>query len=43
MLLELEQLGGCRHSRRASPVKAGWLVKNKGQWSLTDDGRAAYC
>jgi restriction system protein len=24
------------------PVKAGWLVKNKGQWSLTDDGRAAY-
>jgi restriction system protein len=24
------------------PVKAGWLVKNKGQWSLTDDGRTAY-
>jgi len=24
------------------PVKAGWLVKNKGHWSLTDDGRAAY-
>lgn len=24
------------------PVKAGWLVKNKGQWSLTDAGRAAY-
>lgn len=23
-------------------VKAGWLVKNKGQWSLTDEGRAAY-
>jgi restriction system protein len=23
-------------------VKAGWLVKNKGQWSLTNDGRAAY-
>jgi restriction system protein len=23
-------------------VKAGWLVKNKGQWFLTDDGRTAY-
>jgi restriction system protein len=23
-------------------VKAGWLVKNKGQWSLTEEGRAAY-
>lgn len=22
-------------------VKAGWLVKNKGRWTLTDDGRAA--
>ena len=24
------------------PVKAGWMVKDKGQWSLTDEGRAAY-
>lgn len=24
------------------PVKAGWLVKDKGLWSLTDEGRAAY-
>jgi restriction system protein len=33
-----------KHIRFASisPVKAGWLVKNKGQWTLTDDGRAAY-
>jgi len=23
-------------------VKAGWLVKNKGDWSLTDEGRAAF-
>lgn len=23
-------------------VKAGWLVKNKGSWSLTDEGRAAF-
>ncbi len=23
-------------------VKAGWLIKSKGQWTLTDDGRAAY-
>lgn len=23
-------------------VKAGWLVKDKGQWSLTDEGRKAY-
>jgi len=23
-------------------VKAGWLVKDVGQWSLTDDGREAY-
>jgi restriction system protein len=23
-------------------VKAGWLVKNKGQWILTDEGRKAY-
>lgn len=22
-------------------VKAGWLLKSKGQWSLTDDGRTA--
>jgi restriction system protein len=24
------------------PVKAGWLIKNKGLWSVTDEGRAAY-
>jgi restriction system protein len=24
------------------PVKAGWLTKNKGNWSLTDEGRKAY-
>jgi len=24
------------------PVKAGWLVKDKGTWTLTDEGRAAY-
>jgi restriction system protein len=24
------------------PVKAGWLVKQKGQWLLTDAGRTAY-
>jgi restriction system protein len=24
------------------PVKAGWLVKDKGHWTLTDDGRGAY-
>ena len=24
------------------PVKAGWLVKDKGLWSLTDEGRAVY-
>jgi restriction system protein len=24
------------------PVKAGWLVKNKGVWSLTEEGRKAY-
>jgi restriction system protein len=23
-------------------VKAGWLIKNKGQWSLTPEGRAAF-
>src|ERR671931_1369062 len=23
-------------------VKAGWLVKDKGQWFLTEEGRAAY-
>jgi restriction system protein len=23
-------------------VKAGWLVKSKGQWSLTEEGRAAF-
>lgn len=23
-------------------VKAGWLIKSKGQWSLTDEGRTAY-
>jgi restriction system protein len=33
-----------KHVRFASisPVKAGWLVKNQGTWSLTDEGRAAY-
>lgn len=33
-----------RHIRFASisPVKAGWLVKNRGEWTLTDEGRAAY-
>jgi restriction system protein len=24
------------------PVKASWLIKNKGTWSLTDEGRAAF-
>ena len=24
------------------PVKAGWLVKNKGVWLVTEEGRAAY-
>ncbi|HXF48219.1 MAG TPA: restriction endonuclease [Verrucomicrobiae bacterium] len=24
------------------PVKAGWLIKNKGLWSLTDEGRKAF-
>src|SRR4051812_18113464 len=24
------------------PVKAGWLAKDKGLWSLTDEGRSAY-
>jgi restriction system protein len=24
------------------PVKAGWLVKDNGHWSVTDEGRAAY-
>jgi restriction system protein len=33
-----------KHVRFATikAVKAGWLVKTKGQWSLTDEGRAAY-
>lgn len=25
-----------------APVKAGWLEKNKGIWTLTDEGRAAF-
>jgi len=25
-----------------APVKAGWLVKSKGRWSVTDEGRKAY-
>ncbi len=25
-----------------APVKAGWLVKDKGRWYLTDEGRSAY-
>jgi restriction system protein len=25
-----------------APVKAGWLVKSKGRWSLTDEGKKAY-
>lgn len=24
------------------PVKAGWLIKSKGRWSLTDEGKKAY-
>jgi restriction system protein len=24
------------------PVKAGWLVKTKGRWYLTDEGKKAY-
>jgi restriction system protein len=33
-----------KHVRFASisPVKAGWLVKTKGIWSVTEEGRAAY-
>lgn len=25
-----------------APVKAGWMVKSKGRWILTEDGKAAY-
>jgi len=25
-----------------SPVKAGWLIKDRGNWSLTDEGRRIY-
>ena len=25
-----------------APVKAGWLIKSKGRWMLTEDGKAAY-
>ncbi len=25
-----------------APVKAGWLLKSKGRWSLTEEGRQAY-
>lgn len=25
-----------------APVKAGWLVKSKGRWSITDEGRKAF-
>ena len=25
-----------------APVKAGWLLKQKGQWTVSDEGRAAY-
>jgi restriction system protein len=25
-----------------APVKAGWLVKSKGRWSVTDEGKKAY-
>lgn len=24
------------------PVKAGWIAKDRGEWQVTDDGRAAY-
>ena len=24
------------------PVKAGWMIKERGVWRLTDEGRAAY-
>jgi len=39
--------GGRRFERivrfgTVSAVKAGWLVKQKGHWSVTDDGRSAY-
>jgi Mrr N-terminal domain len=30
------------HCATIGPVKAGWLVKDKGEWSITDEGRAAY-
>lgn len=25
-----------------APVKAGWLIKSRGRWTLTDEGREAY-
>ena len=25
-----------------APVKAGWMVKSKGQWTVTDEGKKAY-
>lgn len=25
-----------------APVKAGWLMKSKGRWSVTDEGKKAY-
>jgi len=38
----VQRFGKIARFATIGPVKAGWMIKDKGQWSLTDEGRAAY-
>lgn len=37
-----ERYGKMLRFSTIAPVKAGWIVKNKGTWFVTDEGKAAY-
>jgi restriction system protein len=39
---EVRRYGKIVRFSTIAPVKAGWLQKNKGTWSLTDEGREAF-
>ena len=38
----VERFGKVVRFATIAPVKAGWMVKDKGTWYLTEDGKRAY-
>src|ERR1022692_4404172 len=38
----IQRFGKMIRFAKIAPVKAGWMVKEKGKWYLTEEGKSAY-